>query len=189
MSKYKTKIEEFVNAKRLNDKQMLSNFVILLNEKKSRIQHLTELLDAFKSGREPANPVLKRTKKNGKTSKAEETAKKPKRELISESDSDEDSVTPEPMEEDYNSEEEKRKEIADLAVPSTSKADFSFLKENSPPRGIKIKPIIPEKKCFVTVKSETNTDPHKEQNAQPQLEEVTMTPTLDFNTQDMLDEL
>lgn len=96
------------------------------------------------------------------------------------------------MEEDYNSEEEKLKMIADLAVPSTSKADFSFLTDNSPPREIKIKSFksqaVSDEKNYV-IKRKTATDANIKQNSKPQTENVAVTATLDFNTQDMLDEL
>lgn len=197
LKKHKAKIEEFVSAKKSSDKQMLSNFVILLNEKKSRIQYLMELLDAFRGGREPTNPAKSsQSKKNCKTVKSEEDhsekMKKPKREIISESESDEDLVTPEPMDEDYNSEEDKSKIIADLAIPSTSKADFTFLEENSPPREVKIKSFksqaVPDDKNYV-MKKKTGTDSTVKQNSKPQTENVAVAAALDFNTQDMLDEL
>lgn len=174
----------------MSDKQMLSNFVILLNEKKSRIQYLTELLEAFKSGREPNNPPIKKPTKRSKTieNSANKIEKKPKMEVISESDSENSDI---PMEEDYNSEEEKINRAVDLAIPSTSKADPIFLQEDSPPREIRIRPMKNKaEKKDVIIKSLNLMESSEQTNKQPEnIDSEKISSALDFNTQDLLDEL
>lgn len=174
-----------MNAKRDNDKEMLKNFMALLNEKKSRIQYLTELLDAFKNGRETNNPPVK--PKQRKTAKSEEKdqevdVKRAKKEVISESESEES------VEENYDSEEEKRKRLDEiLAVPSTSKADFGFLKEDTPPKELPkiIKPIANKTSDSILVIKNDEEEKTAEESSKMQTEKPT---TLQFNTQDLLDE-
>lgn len=192
-------MEDLVNDKKLSDKQMLSNFVVLLNEKKSKIQYLTELLDAFKAGREQKNPPIKRTKKRRKPAKSDEedtAAKQPKRELISDSESDEDAASSKSdPNDDYNSEEERKKRfITDSAIPTTSKADFGFLKEDTPPQDMqKIKPLVPRTtsvgKEGLIVENNRTVQETDEQTSQLQQEDAEEPTVLDYSTQDMLDDL
>lgn len=189
LNKYKVKIEEFVKEKKLSDEKLLSHFVLLLNEKKSKIQYLTELLEALKSGRETNNPSIEKVKKPNKRSRGQDesnkNAKNPKREVISSSESEEDTS---PKEEDYDSEEEKRKKLNELlAVPSTSKADFSFLKEDTPPKETEMLKPITNKIYSIDSSSVSVTKSNCE--ATTVTEQVVVSSTLDFNTQDMLDEL
>lgn len=190
LTSYTLKLQDFVKAKKLSDQEMLSNFLVLLNEKKSKIQYLTELLDAFNNGRETRNAPVKRKQnkrpKSGENS-CEVDIKRAKREMISDSDEN----TDEPMEEDYDSEEEKRKRLDELlAVPSTSKADYGFLKDDTPPREIQrlIKPIVngtADSNFLVASHEEERNETCNMQNENVEIS----SPVLKFNTQDMLDEL
>lgn len=191
LNTYRSKIEEFVEAKRLSDKQMVSNFVILLNEKKSKIQYLTGLLEAFRNGRTTTNPPIKTSRKQNKKAKLDEetstVTEKTKKEVISDSDS-EDSIILKSEPEGYNSEEKRFDEIPDIAVPSTSKAGLGFLSESSPPREI----------TLPAFKKDTAAEPNllfteiKANCIQQEVVTNKATATssdLHFNTQDMLDEL
>lgn len=51
-----SKLNEFILRKKKDEEILYSNFVLVLNEKKTRIQHLTELLEAFRHGRPTVNP-------------------------------------------------------------------------------------------------------------------------------------
>lgn len=177
-----------MHAKKDSDKEMLRNFVALLNEKKSKIQYLTELLDAFKNGRETKNPPVK--PKQRKTAESEEKdkevdVKRAKKEVISESESEES------VEDNYDSEEEKRKRLDEiLAVPSTSKADFGFLKEDTPPRELPkiIKPIANKTTHSILAIKTDEVDETAEGPSEFQNENAEKSTTLQFNTQDLLDE-
>ncbi|KAJ8977641.1 hypothetical protein NQ317_003619 [Molorchus minor] len=133
-----TQLNEFINRKKTDEEELYSKFVLVLNEKKKRIQHLNELLATFRRGRPTLNPpvtVKKRTKKHEPALQIEPHLKKE----ISDSES----------EDDYNTDEEKEKKLQNLsnetlqgdlndnrriddAIPSTSKCDI--FSDNSPPR-------------------------------------------------------
>ncbi|KAK9875361.1 hypothetical protein WA026_007759 [Henosepilachna vigintioctopunctata] len=57
VGEYKKKLTELIDRKNVDEQVMLSNFVSLLNEKKRRIQHLNELLEAYQTNRSLVNPV------------------------------------------------------------------------------------------------------------------------------------
>ncbi|XP_076259148.1 uncharacterized protein LOC143195661 isoform X1 [Rhynchophorus ferrugineus] len=68
------KLNEFIERKKTDEEEIFSKFVVLLNEKKRQIQHLNDLLIAFKHGRTINNPNIvthKESKKIEDTPKAE----------------------------------------------------------------------------------------------------------------------
>nr|CAH7768266.1 unnamed protein product [Callosobruchus chinensis] len=52
------KLHELVNRKQEEEEKLYSSFVLVLNEKKRQIQHLNELLEAFRQGRPTLNPPI-----------------------------------------------------------------------------------------------------------------------------------
>lgn len=60
------KLNEFFKNKKIDEEELLSKFVVLLNEKKRQIQHLNDLLIAFKHERPVTNPII--LTKKGKVS-------------------------------------------------------------------------------------------------------------------------
>lgn len=189
---YKTKLEEFIALKENYDKKMMSNFVLVLNEKKKRIQYLNDLLDAFKAGREPRNPKLNHKSKTVNTNIREEVEppKKQRLEQISESESD-----------SYNTDEEKQQQNEsneNEPVPSTSKAYYNILADDdSPPEKMVIEEVETNEIMEISTKAtEINVEKQNVQNNaknESQEDNTTVTTpeplTLDFDTQDLLDRL
>lgn len=194
---YKTKLEEFIVLKEKYDKKTMSNFVLLLNEKKKRIQYLNDLLDAFRNGREPKYPKPS-AKANSKSKpvdvvEEENAPKKQRLEQISESESD-----------DYNTDDEKSSgKIPEIEpVASTSKAYFNILAEydESPPEIMVIQEIkndeVPEtSKSIETIENHHSDTKTVEENTEIKTSEISNmitdpeSPTLEFNTEDLLDRL
>lgn len=184
---------EFVDAKVKNDKKILSNFLLVLNEKKKRIQYLTDLLDALNAGREPPPNT---SEQNNKTIKEEvastsgqSSAAVKKKELISDSEPDQ------TTDDDSENSDSKDHGISETEpVPSTSKENIlDVLRDDSPPRKI-------IKICKNSArKSEENEVKANEINSKNLTEEQKHTKSsdettvdknltvLNFNTQDLLD--
>lgn len=194
---YKTKLEEFITLKEKHDKKMMSNFVLILNEKKKRIQHLNDLLDAFRNGREPKN-LKSNVKINSKSKTVEDveneetTSKRQRLEQISDSESD-----------DYDTDDEKSNEAVipeTEPVPSTSKEYTSILADDdsSPERMIieetesnDIAEDSGTKKVEEVYRLDTKRDKAPENKSSEINKTITdrESPTLEFNTQDLLDRL
>ncbi|CAH1126493.1 unnamed protein product [Ceutorhynchus assimilis] len=121
------KMNEFLNRRKAEELNTYNNFIAILNEKKREIQHLNELLIAFRQGRPTVNKPFE--------SKKKQNTKKPIIEEVpdSQSSSDNESVISKSDSENelpnYNTDEEKysnnNKTIAvkrsQSPVPSTSK--------------------------------------------------------------------
>lgn len=169
-------IQKFVAKKSESDKKMLSNFLLVLNEKKKRIQYLSDLLEAVSAGRPTVNQPPKEISKQGtKKSFSQVNIKSEQKEKISDTESSE-------------SEQEAVKEVE--AVPSTSKTFLDdILKDDSPPRKVKIKAFKPANQTQnVSVsKKLQSVKEKKEKDATISVEQDS--PTLDFSTQDLLDRL
>lgn len=174
------KLKELVTRKLKDEEELYSNFVLVLNEKKRRIQHLNQLLQAFKAGRSVTNPQII---PKGRSKK--EVKKEIKNE-VSESDS-------ESGNDGYNTDEEKSvKEDTNIEklLPSTSKKqnfDLFFDEDNNIdshlPKRTKNNNVINE-----PLESKPSTS--KKQEDKP--EEVNMeveenSPQVGCSTQDLLD--
>ncbi|XP_050513726.1 DNA repair protein XRCC4-like [Diabrotica virgifera virgifera] len=114
-AKLEEKLTELVDRNLNREQELYSNFVLVLNEKKRKIQHLTQTIEALKAGRPVLNPEIKARKP--KTLKKEKD-KKPKQEVnVSESESSNNS-------DGYNTDDEKSKKaenVTEKVLPSTSK--------------------------------------------------------------------
>lgn len=190
---YKAKLEEFITLKEKYDKKTMSNFVLILNEKKKRIQYLNDLLDAFRNGREPTNPkpsakVNFKSKTVEDVEKEEGTSKKQRLETISDSESD-----------NYNTDEEESTKavVENEPMPSTSKEYINILAEDdSPPERMIIEEVESNKVHEPTNMqeahfSDTKIDENIENENSKASETITdaESPTLEFSTQDLLDRL
>lgn len=78
------KLAEFKNEKEKWEKQLYGSFILLLNEKKKRIQLLTETLESYKNGISGMDDTRSKNGNNFQTN----TTSSGKREEISESESD-----------------------------------------------------------------------------------------------------
>lgn len=120
---YEQKLNELVERKKIDEQTMLSNFVLLLNEKKRRIQHLNELLEVYSKNPSLADPVTVNTKQNNrrkiKKIKLDEQVSKVKEE-ISETSSDSD------ISNDQHTSDPISK--SDLFYESPSEVDSSIIK-------------------------------------------------------------
>lgn len=198
-----TKLTEFISRKKKEEDILYSNFVLVLNEKKARIQHLTELLEAFRHGRPTVNPspvVRGKTK----TSRVEV-----KNEAVSESDSEKSEPDSEQGESDYNTDEEKSKinekdnENVKIQVddffnapeqnqPSTSKG-FSFssilddsLSSHTLPKRVKYTHNV--ENCNNFNKELSSKKPASKIKAETtRIDEES--PIVNFSTQDLLDDI
>ncbi|XP_030763322.1 uncharacterized protein LOC115887929 [Sitophilus oryzae] len=215
----KIKLEEFVERKNKDEQELLSKFLMLLNEKKRQIQHLNDLLLAFKKGRPVTNPVkpTKIGKKSGKNKPVPQTP-------ISESESEDSNNTDYETDSDSSSNEdqpvivESKKKLEIEPKPSTSKTKFCF-DDDSPPLPSLTKRLrissdsslntTPENtKCEKSkgeiVESESakaisttieNTKTSKEEIVEsksakaPSSDFMEESPTVDFNTQELLDNM
>nr|CAI5818515.1 unnamed protein product [Callosobruchus analis] len=82
----KEKLQEIVSRKQEEEGKMYSSFVLVLNEKKRQIQHLSQLLEAFRHGRPTLNPPVS-DKKKKKTFNQQRRKTKPEiKNEVSESD-------------------------------------------------------------------------------------------------------
>ncbi|XP_044744334.1 uncharacterized protein LOC123306415 [Coccinella septempunctata] len=77
VDEYKKKLEELVDRKIIDEQMMLRNFVLLLNEKKKRIQHLSELLEAYRNDPSLAEPVEVNINCNKKRKTKNTTSREP----------------------------------------------------------------------------------------------------------------
>ncbi|CAG9838904.1 unnamed protein product [Diabrotica balteata] len=109
------KVTELVDRNLNREQELYSNFVLVLNEKKRKIQHLTQTIEALKAGRPVLNPEIKVRKP--KTLKKEKEEKQKPEMNVSESESSNNS-------DGYNTDDEKSKKAKDViedGLPSTSK--------------------------------------------------------------------
>lgn len=96
---------------------MYSAFILILNEKKYKIQHLTELLKEYQSGRKQETGVNVPKYKGISTKTLE---------VVSDSESTSD--------DEYNTDDEKKLKLKQsVAGPSTLKDSLDFLGDDSPP--------------------------------------------------------
>lgn len=193
---FQLKLNEFIERKKTDDEELFSNFVLILNEKKKRIQHLTELLEAFRRGRSSVNPSVEVKKRSKKVVLAQQTRTE-KKETISDSDS----------EENYDTDEEKSKKPRNAsdkgfdkgvnqdrndayAIPSTSK--FDLFSDNSPPRHLPKR--IKSGSCIdnnVYIKPSTSTQSSKNEKHCEKFKNKSTddTPDVNFSTQELLDNI
>ncbi|XP_023017054.2 DNA repair protein XRCC4 [Leptinotarsa decemlineata] len=177
-------LQEFIERKKRDDQELYSNFILVLNEKKRKIQQLNQLVEAFKQGRPKLNPLVevKRKKSNKLAIKAE----LPTKEEVSNSDIESDSAGSQTHTE--NSDEESGNTSI---LPSTSKHMHNFLLEDSPPRETLPKRVKIEEKC-------TENETHLSGGSKGKLEDFKMevtdenfekSPDVSFSTQDLLDHI
>lgn len=137
---YEEKLTEFVKTKEKWEKELFSKFVLVLNEKKKRIQYLTEVLEAKKYNL----PVCKKNLSDFKQNEEENIClrQEQKIESISDSESDESYETDEEIQKEKESEinnensedGEHDEDCKNESKPSTSKQFFDeIFKEDSPP--------------------------------------------------------
>ncbi|XP_018576887.1 DNA repair protein XRCC4-like [Anoplophora glabripennis] len=195
-NQFQTKLNEFIERKKTDDEELLSNFVLVLNEKKKRIQHLTESLEALRRGRPSVNPSVE-VKKRSKRPEQRQQIKVEKKEIASESDS----------EEAYNTDDEKSKgpqnssdknfnhEINQnrndvYAIPSTSK--FDLFSDDSPPRHlpkrIKSEASV-DNGSYIKPSTSTEGSTNKKQHEKFDGKSVEDTPNVNFSTQELLDNM
>lgn len=182
---------------------LYSNFILVLNEKKSRIQHLTELLEAFRQGRSTVNPVPE-LKQN--ISKSFKTSKVEVKNQISESDSEENDVN-------YNTDNEnigngklpekdfykENEHLSEMLVynafeenePSTSKKyTYSSLLDDSPPNYILPKRTkYSHKNESVFIQSTFDSGPSTFDITEKDVEMNAESPCNTYDTQDLLNQL
>nr|XP_023017054.1 DNA repair protein XRCC4-like [Leptinotarsa decemlineata] len=177
-------LQEFIERKKRDDQELYSNFILVLNEKKRKIQQLNQLVEAFKQGRPKLNPLVevKRKKSNKLAIKAE----LPTKEEVSNSDIESDSASSQTHTE--NTDEESGNTSI---LPSTSKHMHNFLLEDSPPRETLPKRVKIEEKC-------TENEIHLSGGSKVKLEDFKMevtdgnfekSPDVSFSTQDLLDHI
>lgn len=194
------KLNDFIARKKKEEDILYSNFVLVLNEKKTRMQHITELLEAFKHGRSTDNPVPE----------LREKVKKSKVEVkneVSESESEENDV-------DYNTDDENmsnekliekkiNKENGDLSCmlgnnihqdnePSTSKKySCGSLLDDSPPSY-----ILPKRTKYthknedsISIQSNFDTRPSQFNINKKEVDSEEESQINTYDTQDLLDQL
>lgn len=187
-------MNEFIERKKTDDEALFSNFVLVLNEKKKRIQHLTESLEALRRGRPSVNPSIE-VKKRSKKLEPRQQVKVEKKEIVSESSS----------EEDYNTDDEKLKRPQNLldkdvndqnkndvyAIPSTSR--FDLFSNDSPPRHlpkrIKIGASV-DNGSYIKPATSTESSANKmnyEKKSDDKFPDST--PNINFSTQELLDNM
>lgn len=172
---YMRKLEEFVNKKKDEEHELYSKFILILNEKKTRIQHLQEML-----GKQKLN------KKRGQTEDAINCIEsKTKKEEISDSDT---------------SVDEPVKHITYNVQIETSKKKLNFLDDEDT---VTIKNLPKRVKTVSNPEEFENTmKPNEESNSKSHCEEITKSPVItetnkngesqdsaDFNTQDIFDRM
>lgn len=109
-----SKYNEFIFRKKKEEDTLYSNFVLVLNEKKARIQHLTELLEAFRHGRPTVNPEPQATEKTKKFKKVKVEIKNE----VSDTDGEESEVY-------YSTDDEKSKTHRDKDSAKEDNVEFS----------------------------------------------------------------
>ncbi|VEN50629.1 unnamed protein product [Callosobruchus maculatus] len=113
----KEKLQELVKRKQEEEENIYSSFVLVLNEKKRQIQHLNELLEAFRQGRPTLNPPISSRNKKKIGNKQSRKTKPDVKNEVSESDNSAN---------EYNTDEENSGKIDTVSKeiniqPSTSK--------------------------------------------------------------------
>ncbi|KAL1512477.1 hypothetical protein ABEB36_002062 [Hypothenemus hampei] len=123
------KMDEFLIRKEKEDKSLINKFIAILNEKKQHIQHLNDILIAFRQGRPTINHsiAIKPQKRKNKTSYIKNKHKKMK---TPQSSSESEEENREKNIQAYNTDEEKIEENFDFNLddidsmspkPSTSR--------------------------------------------------------------------
>lgn len=194
----KCKLSEFICRKKKEEDILYSNFASVLNEKKVQIQHLTEMLEAFRRGR-PTTNIEPKTNEKTKTDK---TTKVEVKNEVSESDAEESEV-------DYNTDDELRSDtvtensdrkgdednlqqlVSKKNMPTTSKnLSYSSLLNDSPPPTY----LLPkrskqcEKADDIVGVTTYNADSAKN-NTKQQEESDENSPCDTYDTQDLLDHI
>ncbi|XP_044265803.1 uncharacterized protein LOC123012083 isoform X2 [Tribolium madens] len=175
------KLQEFIQKKQSDEEEQFGYFLSILNEKKLRIQHLTELLEAFKNGRPTVNsPVnVKNKKRKNDTTISESEAS---------NSSDVDNKTD--SEDDTSSHEEVKNFLPLESKPSTSAQDFDFLNDDIPMTCTLPKRLKQEKapsEVIVKTVGEASTPPKTEAVEPPK--KAKKKASINISTQDLLDML
>lgn len=183
-------MNEFIERKKTDDEELFSNFVLVLNEKKKRIQHLTESLEALRRGRPSINPSVE-LKKRSKRVEPRQQVKVEKKEIVSESDSEEDYTTDdEKLKRPRNSLENDQNKNDVYAIPSTSR--FDLFSDDSPPRHIpkRIKSgISVDNGSYIKPSTSTEGSTNKKCYEKSDGKSLDDTPNVNFSTQELLDNM
>ncbi|RZC31922.1 40S ribosomal protein S25, partial [Asbolus verrucosus] len=179
------KLKELIKRKNSIEENQLGQFVMILNEKKRRIQHLTELLESFKAGRSTVNPPVDvKTKKNKQKSAPPVT----KKETISESEPSEEDTNSSTDDEDNSTEE--KPPLNEDCKPSTSAQTYDFLQDDIPESCILPKRVKYGNSTSATVVPTTSkSSPPPVSENESQNTEKSESPTIDISTQQLLDML
>ncbi|KAJ8930824.1 hypothetical protein NQ314_016338 [Rhamnusium bicolor] len=168
-------------------------------KKKKRIQHLNELLEAFKRGRPTLNPHVEVKKRTKKTEIIPQKKIEMKQE-ISESDSEDNYNTDEEKaknkqessDEDLGDDTNKNKKMGE-PIPSTSKCDFDLFADDSPPRHLLPKRIKSETSVDSNDFNKPSTSKQSSENNKNKesisYSTTDATPNVNFSTQDLLDNI
>ncbi|CAG9813441.1 unnamed protein product [Phaedon cochleariae] len=183
------KLQEFVKRKKDDDEVLYNNFVLVLNEKKRQIQHLTQTLEAFKRGRPTHNPPVKVKKEKRGTEVNVKKEMSIEKKEVSDSNTDEEPPnynTDEDDDYDYKSNVRQNHEIDNL--PSTSKQDFSLFLDDSPPHHILPKRQKTAQTMEISIKASqvSKENSFEEKQVTDGAKEESKVDN-EFNTQDLLD--
>ncbi|XP_063918591.1 uncharacterized protein LOC135133955 [Zophobas morio] len=180
------KLKQLVAQKKSDESEQFGQFLLILNEKKRRIQHLTELLEVFKKGRPISNPEVKVGKQKSKKG-AKNSATVQKKETISESESDDDDDESSLGHNTTDDESiEKSKSASPIEnKPSTSTETFDFLEDDIAQSHMlpkRAKHSKPEENIVVVPKSPPKTE-------EVETQQQARSPGIDLSTQQLLDML
>lgn len=180
----KSELEQVLNdliiKKNSEEEELYGHFVAILNEKKLQIQHLRELLEAFRGGRSPTNPPvqIKSRKNNTKNPSNKQTNKN-----ISISDSEES--------DNYNTDEESSNSPKENEQIEKNDPKYDFLEDDAPPNIT----LLPKRlkressdQTFSQPSTSKNTD-NVPEIPKPPKKDSSDSPGIDFSTQDLLDML
>ncbi|XP_060536080.1 DNA repair protein XRCC4-like [Cylas formicarius] len=182
-SSYESKLSELTDRKQKEETNLYNKFLAILNEKKLQIQHLNDLLIAFRRGRPTTNKTNPKAKMRVKKCEKKNIKKKQASPSNSESDSFSDG---------YNTDENSNSKITlneshqrlISPKPSTSKQNFDFLIEDEPdivlPKRMRLKSakvMIQSKESEKIIKADTKLNNNKDEL------------TVNFSTQDLLNGL
>ncbi|KYB26425.1 uncharacterized protein LOC103313699 [Tribolium castaneum] len=191
IDKHKTcceqKLKELIQKKQSDEEEQFGQFLSILNEKKFRIQHLTELLEAFKNGRPTVNlPVNVKSKKR----KNETTNQTKKLETISESEASNSSDIDNKTDSDDASNHEENS-VPSESKPSTSAQDFDFLNDDDIPLTSSLPKRLTQKRApseiLVKTVDKASTAPKTEPEEPPK--KAKKKASINISTQDLLDML
>ncbi|XP_056643895.1 DNA repair protein XRCC4-like [Diorhabda sublineata] len=173
------KLSQFVNKKQQDDQELFSNFVLVLNEKKRRIQHLTQTLQAFKAGRPVLNPQIKLRKRSKKIVKQE------KNEISESSESNSENN-------EYNTDNEnskKQEENIEYLLPIKSHNDYLFFEDTEDTVDLpKRKKLEVDNENFSNVPSTSSCNNDNDKVPEKTSEKMEDdSPKINFDTQDLLD--